>query len=225
MPQLQVVYEDNHLLVVNKPAPLATQGALAGEESLVTQAKEYLKHKYNKPGNVFVGVVSRLDASVTGLVALARTSKGAARLAAQFQAGTVTKIYWAAVAGKPEPPSGKLVDFVAKFDTEHRMRIVAAKAPDAQEARLAFHTIGNWAAGAVLEIQLETGRKHQIRLQLAERGHPISGDRKYGSNLRFGPGIALHSRRLEFDHPVQSTRLSFDAPLPASWQTLRATIF
>jgi len=222
---LQVLYEDNHLLAISKPAGLPTQGAVAGKPSVVAEAKAYLKRKYRKPGNVYLGVVSRLDSPVSGVVILARTSKAAARLNEQFRVREVGKIYWAIAEGSVEPPSGQLVDFLAKDERNKRMAIVAQSGRrgkksqgQGQEARLSYRRLKVAVGNSLLEIVLETGRKHQIRLQLAARGHPIVGDRKYGSKQTFPRGIALHCRRLIIEHPIKKTRLEVTAPLPKSWK-------
>jgi 23S rRNA pseudouridine1911/1915/1917 synthase len=222
---LHVLYEDNHLLAVNKAAGLPTQGAVAGKPSVVTQAKAYLKRKYRKPGNVYLGVVSRLDLLVSGVVILARTSKAAARLNEQFRSRRVEKIYWVIAEGRVEPQSGQLVDFLAKDERNKRMAIVAdSEKPGenstakAQEAKLSYRRLKVIGDYSLLEIALETGRKHQIRLQLAARGHPILGDRKYGSKQAFPRGIALHCRRLVIEHTVKKTRLVLEAPSPKAWQ-------
>jgi 23S rRNA pseudouridine1911/1915/1917 synthase len=212
-----ILFEDNHLLAIDKPAGLPTMGAPRGRVSAVELAKAYLKRKYDKPGNVYIGVVSRLDATVSGVLLLARTSKAAARLNEQFKSGTVEKTYWALVSGNPEP-AGELADYLLKDEAAERMRIVAAGRPGAKHAALHYRRIAAVADGAaLLEIQLLTGRKHQIRVQLASRGWPILGDKKYGSSADFPKGIALHSRRLVFEHPVQRFRLQLISPLPVYW--------
>lgn len=219
-PPWPVLYEDNHLLVVVKPAMLPTMGVSADKESLIDQAKTYIKQKYQKPGNVYLGIVSRLDAPVTGVLVLARTSKAAARLTEQFRTRSVDKRYWAVVAGALQPPSGELVDYVYKDERHRRMHVARTPHGEAKEARLEYRTLQTLDAGTLLEITLGTGRKHQIRLQLSHAGHPIVGDRKYGSQRAFRKGIALHARYLAFDHPTQRERLEFTAPLPASWRPL-----
>lgn len=221
MPPLDVLYEDNHLLVVNKPAGIPTQGAASGDDSLVVRAKTYLKRQYAKPGNVFVGVVSRLDALVSGVVVLARTSKAAARLSAQFRESDVLKTYWAVVQPSPRDDAGQLVDWVLKNDARHRMEVVPPGSAGSQEARLDYRVLQRLAGQrTLLQVNLQTGRKHQIRVQLAHRGWPIVGDRKYGSLAPFPEGIALHARRLAFDHPTRKERLTFSARLPANWQSV-----
>jgi 23S rRNA pseudouridine1911/1915/1917 synthase len=215
---MQILYEDNHLLVVDKPPDLPTQGVLPGAPSLVSQAKEYIRRKYRKPGNVYLGVVSRLDSVTSGVIVLARTSKAAARLTEQFRSRNAEKTYWAIVAGKPDPAAGEMLDWIAKNEREQRMAVVSRGSPDAREARLSYGTVKSIDGVSLLEVRLETGRKHQIRLQLASRGNPILGDAKYGSTRRFAAGIALHCRRLVLEHPVSKQRLKFEAQPPEAWQ-------
>ena len=218
--KLKILYEDNHLLAVAKPPGLPTMGVAAGKPSLLAAAKQYLKEKYDKPGNVYLGIVSRLDAPVTGVVLMARTSKAAARLTEQFRSGTVEKLYWAVVENQPEPAFGNCVDWVRKDERHRRMHIAAASHQDAKEARLSYQTLRRVSAGWLVEVRLETGRKHQIRLQLSSRGWPIVGDRKYEARTRLAAGIALHSRQLTFIHPVQKTEIQLVADVPSSWRTL-----
>ena len=212
-----ILHEDNHLLVVNKPAELPTMGAAEGEPSLVNWAKDYLKHKYNKPGNVYLGVVSRLDAFVTGAVVLARTSKAASRLTRQFQERTVNKTYWAIVAGRMPKERGQCISYLRKDDRHRQMVVCKESDQGAKEARLRYQVYGESDKHQWLQIELETGRKHQIRVQLAALGHPIVGDRKYGSQQEFSRGIALHAWQLELTHPTQNERQTFNAPIPSSW--------
>ena len=217
-PRPDVLYEDNHLLVVNKPAGLPTQGVVEGAASVVTLAKTYLKQKYKKPGNVYLGVVSRLDASTSGVLVLARTSKAAARLAAQFREHETEKIYWALVERPPEPPVGELSHWVLKNDRQRRMEVVPPRTRGAQHAKLAYQTLRAEKQRALVEVHLHTGRKHQIRLQLATIGCPVLGDRKYGSRAEFpAGGIALHAKRLAIEHPTTKERLEFQAPAPQAW--------
>jgi 23S rRNA pseudouridine1911/1915/1917 synthase len=223
---LKVLYEDNHLLAIAKPAGIATQGAARGTTSVVTLGKEYLRRKYHKPGNVYLGVVSRLDSPVSGVLLLARTSKAAARLNEQFRRRTVEKLYWALVEGRFAQPTGELIDMIAKDEAAQRMAIIKQVSADGgkarpsnqpQEARLSYRRIGQFPHNSLLEIALETGRKHQIRVQLASRGHPILGDRKYGSKQSFADGIALHCRRIVIEHPVKKMRLEIVCPAPKSF--------
>ena len=220
LPALSVLYEDNHLLVIDKPTMLPTMGVAADRPSLLVQAKEYVRTKYEKPGNVYLGVVSRLDAPVSGVVLLARTSKAAARLSEQFRQRVVDKNYWAVVGGPVDRAGGELVDFVRKDERHRRMHIAHPQHPEAKEARLTYRVRQNLGRETLLEVRLETGRKHQIRVQLAHQGLPILGDRKYGSSQAFSAGIALHSRRLSLLHPVRKTKMEFTAPLPTAWSDL-----
>jgi 23S rRNA pseudouridine1911/1915/1917 synthase len=214
----RVLLEDNHLLAVVKPAELPTMGVAEDRPSLLTEAKRYIKQKYQKPGNVYLGVVSRLDAPVTGVVVLARTSKAARRLTEQFRARTVRKRYWCLVQPSPKPEQGRWVDWLRKDERHRRMHIAEPESPGAQQASLSYRVLRTVSRAVLVEIDLETGRKHQIRVQLSSHGHPILGDRKYGSRVAFPRGIALHARQLEFDHPVRNERLTLTAPTPKSWQ-------
>jgi 23S rRNA pseudouridine1911/1915/1917 synthase len=214
---LSILFEDNHLLVLNKPAGLPTMGTPEGTPTLLTLAKEYVKQKYQKPGNVYLGVVSRLDAPVTGVVLFARTSKAAARLTEQFRTQAVQKCYWALVEAAGQPISGSYVDRLVHDDRHRRVHVVESGRSDAKESRLSFRQIAQDARFTLLEIELETGRKHQIRVQLAHHGQPIVGDRKYGNEMKFAAGIALHARRLVIAHPVRGEAIEFTAPLPKYW--------
>ncbi|HEX4414111.1 MAG TPA: RluA family pseudouridine synthase [Lacipirellulaceae bacterium] len=220
---LDVLYEDNHLLVVNKPALLPTMGVAEDRSSLLAVAKQYVRRKYNKPGNVYLGIVSRLDAPVTGVVLIARTSKAAGRLAEQFRDRQVEKTYWALVEGRAAVEDQKLVDYMRKDERHRRMHIAAKDAPGAQLAELSFRSlvtprVSPKSAVSLIEVTPLTGRKHQIRVQLSQAGLPIVGDRKYGGSVQFSPGIALHSRRLVVDHPVSKMQIVFETPPPHSWQ-------
>lgn len=224
---LDVLYEDNHLLAVNKPAMLPTMGVAEDRPSLLAEAKEYVRRKYNKPGNVYLGIVSRLDAPVTGAVLLARTSKAAGRLAKQFRDREVEKVYWAIVEGEVLISAARLTDFLRKDERHRRMHIAGERTPGAQAAELSYRVLGQRAGEprlqeksslTLLEVRPLTGRKHQIRVQMSHAGFPILGDRKYGASRPFSQGIALHARRLVIQHPVSKMQLAIEAPLPASWR-------
>ncbi|MFN0019828.1 MAG: RluA family pseudouridine synthase [Pirellulaceae bacterium] len=217
-PPLQILYEDNHLLVVNKPAGIATMGTAAGTRSMFTLAKEYLKQKYQKPGNVYLGIVSRLDSLVSGVLIFARTSKAAARLSEQFREHKAQKTYWAVVVGTPNPKEGELVHWMSKDEARQRMVVCPKKSVDAQEARLKYQTLRQFPEGTLVDVELLTGRKHQIRVQLAEIGHPILGDKKYGSEETFPAGIALHARSLIIEHPTLKKPMTFNAGLSKAWE-------
>ena len=216
-PVLDVLYEDNHLLVLNKPAGLPTMGTPEGTPTLLTLAKEYVKQKYQKPGNVYLGVVSRLDAPVTGVILFARTSKAAARLSEQFRTQAVQKTYWALVEAAGQPGSGSYVDWLVHDERHRRVHVAEKGQAGGKEARLSFRQIAQAGRFSLLEIELETGRKHQIRVQLAHHGQPIIGDRKYGSPVKFPTGIALHARRLVIAHPIRGEAMEFVVPLPKYW--------
>lgn len=218
---LEILYEDNHLLAVNKPAGLPTMGVSAGQRSLVVLAKHYIKHRHGKPGNVYLGVMSRLDAPASGVVLLARTSKAAARLTEQFRKRAVRKTYWAIVSGRLASPGGELVDWVVKDESHKRMAICKADTPGAKSARLRYAVQRELAGGWLLEIELLTGRKHQIRLQLASRGAALWGEQKYARGRPFGDGaIALHARGLVVAHPVLRTPLELVAPVGPAWRAV-----
>lgn len=214
---LDVLYEDNHVLAVSKPAGLPTMGVPENEPSLLKTAKEWIKQRYAKPGNVYLGVVSRLDAPVTGVVLLARTSKAANRLTQQFRSREVEKVYWAIVEGAIEPRQGRLTNWLMAHGRHRRMLVVGPSIEGAKEAALNYERLRRLGAHSLLEVRLETGRKHQIRIQLADRGHPVLGDYKYGAHVKFPQGIALHSRRVTFQHPVRDERISIEAPVPDVW--------
>ena len=216
--ELDILYEDNHLLVLNKPAGIATMGLPDGEETLLTVAKEYVRQRYDKPGNVYLGVVSRLDFPVSGVVVFARTSKAAARLNDQFRDHTAEKIYHAIVEGIISPKEGLLVNHLCEDERHRKMWITARPTTESKEARLRYKCLKCISNCSLLEVTLETGRKHQIRLQLAHKGHPILGDLKYGSITPFPQGIALHAKRLVIAHPVTKEQLTFEAPLPSCWR-------
>jgi 23S rRNA pseudouridine1911/1915/1917 synthase len=214
---MQVLYEDNHLLVLNKPANWIVQGALPGQKSIHEWATEYLRKKYSKPGNVFVGVVSRLDSVVTGVLPLARTSKGASRLSEQFRQQTPDKIYWALVEQRPKLAQGRLEHHLVRTEQETKTRVVPSPNADSKLAVLEYQLVGECEQGYQLEIKLITGRKHQIRAQLNAIGCPILGDKKYGATRTFPIGIALHCRQLSLQHPTLKTPLQWVADVPTYW--------
>jgi 23S rRNA pseudouridine1911/1915/1917 synthase len=232
---LVILYEDNHCLAVAKPAPLLTQGVPPGIPTLESLAKAYLKDRYHKPGNVYLGIPHRLDRPVSGVVLFARNTKAARRLAEQFQSRQVRKVYWAVVeraapgtpGGDLPSPEGVWEDWLLKVAEEARSERVSADVPGARRAVLRYRRLEAGADGALLEIEPETGRMHQIRVQAAVRGWPVRGDFLYGARLPFGPGpadlprdrvIALHARSLTFLHPIRYEPVTVTAPLPAYWQ-------
>ena len=204
-PPLRVLHEDNHVLVVFKPAGMPTQAGRPGEPCLLEVARQWVRERYHKPGGVYLGLVHRLDRPVAGVVVLARTSKAASRLSAQVRARTVAKIYRALVSGRPAPAQGSLVHHV-ELTSDGRPVLHDAPGPDRKEARLRYRVL-RLGSPSLLEVELDTGRKHQIRMQLARRGHPIVGDARYGSTVPFaGNAIALVAWRLAFTHPTQPDR-------------------
>ncbi|MEM8947370.1 MAG: RluA family pseudouridine synthase [Planctomycetota bacterium] len=218
---LSVLYEDNHLLIVNKQAELPTMGVAVDRPSLLTIAKQYIARKYNKPGNVYLGIVSRLDAPVSGLVVIARTSKAADRLTNAFRDRRVKKVYRAVVSGVPQTRQDRLEHYLRKDERHRRVHTTHADCPGAQLARLRYEVLADYADNALVQVHLETGRKHQIRVQLSKIGHPVFGDRKYDSKQSFPAGIALHSTHIELAHPVRDEVLTLSAPLPPSWKKHR----
>lgn len=213
----QILFEDNHVLVLNKPADWIVQGASTDQRSLLESARLYIKNKYEKPGNVYLGVVSRLDAPVTGAVPFARTSKCAARLSDQFRSQSVSKEYWAIVSGVPQAIEGRIEQTLLRRPSETVTKVCASDHPEGQIAVLEYRVINCMKSQSFLSIKLITGRKHQIRCQLSAIGCPILGDRLYGSKEGFPQGIALHCQRLEFEHPTTKARLKVLADPPIYW--------
>ncbi len=219
---IELLYEDNHTVAVNKPAGLLTQGDATGAPSLLEAVRADLKVRHQKPGNVFVGLVHRLDRPTSGVVLFARTSKGAARLSAQFRAGTVEKVYWAIVEGVCPVDTGDWTDWLWKDEQRNVVEVVSPKAPGAREARLGFRVVERSRRTTTLELRLLTGRSHQLRVQLSARGLPILGDRKYGGKARLlaldgQPRVALHARRIAFTHPTRPEVIEVVAAVSADW--------
>ncbi|SMP02371.1 RluA family pseudouridine synthase [Chryseobacterium profundimaris] len=211
----QIVYEDNHLLVINKKVGQLVQGDKTGDESLLELIKNFIKKRDGKPGNVFLGLVHRIDRPTSGLVIYAKTSKALSRLTQMVKNREIKKTYWAVVTKEMIPQSQRLTHFLKKNEKNNKA-IVFPKATDgAKEAILTYHVIKNLDNYLLLEIDLETGRHHQIRAQLSKIGVPIKGDLKYGA-ARSNPdgGINLHARKLEFIHPVTKEKVEITAPIP-----------
>lgn len=213
---MTVVYEDNHVIVVSKTASEIVQGDKTGDTPLSETVKQYLKEKYGKPGNVFIGVTHRLDRPVSGLVVLAKTSKALARLNEMFRTGEVKKTYWAIVKNMPEEPEGELVHYLVRNEKQNKSHAYEREVPHSKKAVLHYRLIARSDNYHLLEIDLKTGRHHQIRCQLAKMGCPIKGDLKYGA-ARSNPdgSICLHARRVQFVHPVSKEPIDLEAPLPA----------
>lgn len=212
---MDVVYEDNHLIIVNKSCSEIVQGDKTGDKTLADMVKEYIKQKYQKPGNVFLGVVHRLDRPVSGLVVFARTGKALARLNEMFRTGEVHKTYWAIVGQRPPGTEAELEHWLVRNEKQNKSYAYDREKPGGKKAVLAYRLIGASERYFLLEVDLKTGRHHQIRCQLAKIGCPIKGDLKYGSP-RSNPdgGICLHARRIRFVHPVSKQEIDVEAPLP-----------
>jgi len=227
---LDILYEDNHCLALNKPAGWPTTHFDGKDETVDRLVKSYLKEKYKKPGNVFLGVVHRLDKPVSGALLFARTSKAAARLSEQFREAMVEKQYWAIVEdqanGAPwaTADTGSLEDWLKKNEPTTRVEVVEKDTPGAQFARLIFVVRARRDGLTWLELRPHTGRKHQLRVQLSSRGSPIYGDVKYGSDHTFGHGIALHARSLTFLHPTTKEPITANAEVPKLWRTRFASL-
>ncbi len=212
---MTVVYEDNHIIVVNKTASEIVQGDKTGDTPLSETVKQYLKEKYNKPGNVFVGVTHRLDRPVSGLVVFAKTSKALARLNEMFRLGEVKKTYWAIVKERPKELEGELVHYLVRNEKQNKSYAYDKEKKDSKKAVLHYKLIGCSQNYHLLEVDLKTGRHHQIRCQLAKMGCPIKGDLKYGSPRSNPNGsICLHARSVSFIHPVSKEEISLTAPVP-----------
>lgn len=212
---MKVIYEDNHIIVVSKTASEIIQGDKTGDTPLSELVKHYLKEKYNKPGNVFIGVTHRLDRPVSGLVVFAKTSKALARLNEMFKNGDVHKTYWAIVKNCPQETEATLEHYLVRNEKQNKSYAYDREKPGAKKAILHYKLIGHSENYFLLEVDLKTGRHHQIRCQLAKIGCPIKGDLKYGFPRSNPDGsICLHARRVSFIHPVSKELIELEAPLP-----------
>lgn len=213
---MTVVYEDNHIIIVNKTASEIVQGDKTGDTPLSETVKQYLKEKYQKPGNVFIGVTHRLDRPVSGLVVFAKTSKALSRLNEMFKNGEVKKTYWAVVKNRPPEEEGELVNYLIRNEKQNKSYAYDTEKPGSKKAILHYRLIGHSQNYHLLEVDLKTGRHHQIRCQLAKMGCPIKGDLKYGSPRSNPDGsICLHARSVRFVHPVSKEVIAVEAPVPA----------
>ena len=212
---MTVIYEDNHIIVVNKTASEIVQGDKTGDTPLSETVKQYLKEKYAKLGNVFLGVTHRLDRPVSGLVVFAKTSKALSRLNEMFRNGEVKKTYWAIVKNCPKEPEAELTHYLVRNEKQNKSYAYDKEVKDSKKAVLHYRLIGHSVNYYLLEVDLKTGRHHQIRCQLAKMGCPIKGDQKYGSPRSNPDGsICLHARRVRFVHPVSKELIDLTAPVP-----------
>ena len=210
-----VLYEDNHIIIVNKRSSDLVQGDGTGDEPLDDKVRAYIREKYNKPGDVFLGVVHRLDRPVSGCVVYARTSKALSRLSELFRTRDVRKTYWAIVSDRPPAEEGTLSSYLKKNEPQNKSYVYSTEVKGSKLAELSYRVMARSEKYYLVEVDLQTGRHHQIRAQLAAAGCPIKGDLKYGSKRsNEGGGISLHSRRVSFVHPVKKEEISVEAPLP-----------
>lgn len=224
---MEVVYEDNHIIVVNKTCREIVQGDKTGDTPLSEMVKQYLKKKYCKPGNVFIGVAHRLDRPVTGLVLFAKTSKALARLNEMFREGSVKKTYWAIVKKQPPHEEGELINYLVRNEKQNKSYAYDRERPESKKAVLHYKMIARSDNYYLLEIDLKTGRHHQIRCQLAKMGCPIKGDLKYGAERSNNDGgISLHARSMEFIHPVSKLPVKIVAPVPEEklWKNISDSV-
>ena len=213
--RIQILHEDNHILGINKPAGMLSQGDRTGDESVVTVVKKHLKDAYAKPGNVYLGLVHRLDRPVSGTMIVARTSKAARRLSVAFRENKPQKHYFALVRGHLSGV-GHWQDYLVKV--KRSSRVVSGRQSDAKLARLSWNVLGQKGDSSLVQVELHTGRPHQIRCQFAHRGFPVLGDFRYGATRPFrGRNIALHSSSLIVSHPVKREPIKLHAPVPDYW--------
>ncbi|MCI5782856.1 MAG: RNA pseudouridine synthase [Bacteroidales bacterium] len=224
---MQVIYEDNHIIIVNKAPGEIVQGDKTGDKPLCEIVKEWIKEKYNKPGNVFLGVAHRLDRPVAGLVVFAKTSKALTRLNEMFRNGDVHKTYWAITANAPAECEATLTHYISTVEKNNKSYASLVPKKDTKEARLHYKLIASSDRYHLLEVNLLTGRKHQIRVQLSAIGCPIKGDLKYGAKRSNPDGsISLLSRRVQFIHPVSKIPVDVTAPVPDDnlWKVLEKNV-
>ena len=217
---MEVVYEDKHLIIVNKAPGEIVQGDKTGDIPLVEIVRQYIKDKYSKPGNVFCGVVHRLDRPVAGLVIFAKTSKALSRLNQMLREGKIKKTYWALTRNEPPEPEARITHYITSTERNNKSYAWLSPRDGAKMASLSYRVIGRTDRFNLLEINLETGRKHQIRVQLSAIGCPIRGDLKYGDKRSNPDGsISLQAHRIEFEHPVSHEVIRVEAPWPSEWPT------
>ncbi|MGN1375138.1 MAG: RluA family pseudouridine synthase [Prevotella sp.] len=220
---MQILYEDNHIIVVSKTSGEIVQGDKTGDKTLCDSVKDYIKEKYAKPGNVYLGIAHRLDRPVSGIVIFAKTSKALSRLNAMFRDGEVHKHYWAITRNRPQKVEDTLTHWIIRNEKQNKSYAYDREKPGAKKAMLHYKVIGCTDNYTLLEVNLMTGRHHQIRCQLSAIGCPIKGDLKYGSRRSNTDGsISLHARKVEFVHPVSKQPISIEAPVPDDrlWQEI-----
>lgn len=211
----RILYEDNHLIAINKMSSEIVQGDRTGDKTMPDEIKAYLKDKYNKPGNVFCGVIHRLDRPTSGVILFARTSKGLERMNKQFRDKLTTKTYWAILENKPPQNNGKLIHFLKKNEKQNKSYPVGKETKGSKEAILSYQLISSSERYHLVQVELETGRHHQIRAQFSSIGCCVKGDLKYGAKRSNQDGsICLHSRKLEFNHPTTQEEIFLKAPIP-----------
>ncbi len=224
---MNVLYEDNHIIIINKAAGEIVQGDKTGDKPLSEIVKEYLKEKYNKPGNVFCGVTHRLDRPTSGVVVFAKTSKALSRLNEMFRKDAVDKTYWAIVKNRPNKTEGKLTHYLIKNEKNNKSTAYDTERPHTKKSVMSYKVISTSQNYNLLEIRLETGRHHQIRCQLSKIGCPVKGDLKYGAERSNLDGsISLHARSISFVHPVSKERIEVIAPVPEEnlWKTFQESV-
>ncbi|MDU4862384.1 MAG: RluA family pseudouridine synthase [Terrisporobacter othiniensis] len=215
---VKVIYEDNHLLVVEKPVNILSQGDNTNDDDMVNLLKKYLKEKYNKPGNVFVGLVHRLDRPVGGCMVFAKTSKAASRLSEQVRSKSFKKTYRAVIHGNMNKKSDNLVDYLYKNKKTNMVSVVSKSTKEAKDAKLSYETLDSQKGYSLIQIDLQTGRPHQIRVQFASRKHPLFGDQRYGQHLnKVGQQIALWSYKIEIQHPTTKEKIEFVCDVPKEY--------
>lgn len=213
--KLEILYEDNHVIVVFKPSNILSQGDATGDKDLLTLVKEYIKEKYHKPGNVYVGLVHRLDRPVGGCMVFAKTSKAASRLSEQVRNKSFKKTYRAVIHGNMNKKEDNLLDYLYKNKKTNMVSVVSKNTKDAKDARLSYETLDSQKGFSLVQIDLKTGRPHQIRVQFASRKHPLFGDQRYGQHLnKVGQQIALWSYKIEIVHPTTKEKMEFVCDVP-----------
>lgn len=222
---IDILYEDNQIIVVNKPQNIPTQSDISGDKDMLTMVKEYIKEKYNKEGNVYVGLVHRLDRPTGGILVFAKTSKAASRLSEQIKNGTMEKTYLCVVEGVPNGTRAELFNYLKKNAKENKVRVVPAPVDGAKEAKLSYELLNATEKFSLLKVKLDTGRSHQIRVQLSNIKLPIYGDAKYGAHPK--ANIALYASMLKFEHPTTKQIMSFKVCPPIDklpWKTFESSI-